>query len=109
MHSYSRCIPRCIDCDMHADLRIQNPLIQIYFIMGEKHAAYLQHPITPCNCTLQLELTTGIFDDGRWKIETFTGKKRPLFVTGQRDNERKWHAKVQELEWYKLVQKPPVE
>eukprot|EP01047_Picozoa_sp_COSAG01_P013989 COSAG01_NODE_672_length_14331_cov_88.368092_2_plen_46_part_00 len=23
---------------LHADLRIQNPLIQIYFIMGEKHA-----------------------------------------------------------------------
>ena len=77
--------------------------------MGNRHLyRYLQHPITPCNCTLQLELTTGIFDDGRWKIETFTGKKRPLFVTGQRDNERKWHAKVQELEWYKLVQKPPV-
>ena len=55
---------------------------------------------------MQLELTTGIFDDGRWKIETFDGKKSPLFRENQRDNERKWLAKVQELEWYKLIQKP---
>ena len=56
----------------------------------------------------RLDCLTGIFDDGRWKIETFTGKKRPLFRENQRDNERKWHAKVQELEWYKLVQQPKV-
>jgi hypothetical protein len=66
----------------------------------------LQHPITPCNCTSQLELTTGIFDDGRWKIETFHGKKSPLFRENQRDNERKWLAMAKELEWYKLIQKP---
>ena len=57
-------------------------------------------------CTSQLELTTGIFDDGRWKIETFSGKQRPLCRENQRDNERKWLAMAKELEWYKLIQKP---
>jgi hypothetical protein len=53
---------------------------------------------------------TATFEGGmlgdRWKIETFDGKKSPLFRENQRDNERKWLAKVQELEWYKLIQKP---